>query len=65
MNRCTSDGSRKSTRRLFAILAAIVLCAMLLVWGETWALAHVLPAELTHVFSDGHGNSVVPVAIIH
>ena len=59
--------ARKSPRRRAADFALILALAAIVVVCETWAIAHapLMPEELLHVFSDGRGNSVVPVAIIH
>jgi hypothetical protein len=59
--------ARKSPRRRAAEFALLVALAIIVVLGETWAIARApaLPSALIHVFSDGHGLGVVPVAIIH
>ena len=56
---------RKSARRRAAEFVLILALAAIVVLCETWAITHapLLPEEL--VFSDGRGNSVVPIAIIH
>jgi hypothetical protein len=67
---CPSAGAapvRKSPRRRAGEFVLIVALAAIVVICETWAITHapLLPEELVHVFSDGRGKGVVPVAIIH
>jgi hypothetical protein len=57
---------RRSAGRIAVGFAIIVALAAIVVLGETWAIerAPMLPKAVIHVFSDGHGNSPVPVGII-
>lgn len=58
---------RKSGRQRAAEFALIVALAAIVVLCETWAIVHapLLPEAVVHVFSDGRGGSVVPIANIH
>lgn len=56
----------RSAGRIAVGLAIVVALMAIVVLGETWAIerAPMLPKAVIHVFSDGHGNSPVPIGII-
>jgi hypothetical protein len=57
----------RSAGRIAVGFVIVVALAAIVVLGETWAIerAPMLPKAVIHVFSDGHGNSPVPTAIVH
>jgi hypothetical protein len=58
---------RKSPRRRVGEFVLILALAAIVVLCETWAIVHapLLPEAVVHVFSDGRGGRVVPIANIH